>query len=230
MDKSLVIFVIKYFVLFVFVFLVFFVLSFGLKNLKSVKDTDKNYLLLLIYAGSAISVGLMVYYAIIFGKQSLTGVLLIFIISLIVAFLIFALWLAKIVLRLVFVFNNRLKEDDIVRFNNEFYRFLGFYKDYVILEDFDGKVIQLSIKSVLNQGLQQPGDKIWFYISQPMPIELVSKRLEENPYLTTDRLAAIEEEDLATREKRIKICAKGKFNFKDLKQLKKYIEAGREQG
>ncbi len=224
MDKGLILFLVKYFVLFAFLFLTFFVLDFSLKQLRSINENDKKYLQLLLYAGSFVAAGLMVYYglnAIHFQYFEFFGIMFL---ALILAYWIFAKILLIYLLRLLIAFNQKLENGKIVIYNNNFYKFLDFYRDKALLEDLDGKVIQIPVKTLMNTDLSNFDDKIWFYSGSPQDIDALQEKIRNNPYIEPDLIAIIEEEDLATRQEKIKICIKGNVPFKDIKLLKEFLK------
>ncbi len=49
--------------------------------------------------------------------------------------------------------------------------------------------------------------------------------IKENPYISPEQVAVLTEEDLATREEKIKVCVKEFSSFKVLKQFKTFIDS-----
>jgi hypothetical protein len=223
MDKSLVVFYLKYFVLFSFVFEIFIVLKFFLQRINSAKEDVKS-LMLIFYAGSFVALGLMIYYGLLVAGLDYIKLFVLLILGLVFAYLIFALFLVKYIVRWIVLFNNSIKQGDIVQMEDEFYRFLDFYKDKALLENFDGKVIQFSIFSLIHESFKPAKNLIWFYLpNENYDIDQIRQKIEVNPYVPSELIAVVKEEDLATRTKQLKVCIKDFADFKQIRELKKYL-------
>ncbi len=221
MDKSLVLFVSKYVVLFTFVFEVIFLLQYFLKKLNNVSVSDKKLLLWLFYLGSAVVLALMTFYGVVLTNYKFLYFLAVILVSFFVAWWLFKVWLKSWIARYIVFFDKKVDYGQIVNYEQNIYRFLGFNKDKILLEDLDGNVLPLPIDTTIIP----VGDEICFFIKDSGKITDIQQIIRQNPYVETEKIAVITEEDLATREEKVKICIKDFADFKVLKQFKIFVDS-----
>lgn len=228
MSKILVILLVKYLILFVFMFLVYFVLRFFVQSLKNVSQQDKRVLLYLLNGGFIVALGFMVYVGLMAFDYDLVKFTVVFLVSIFLGYWFFV-WLKQYIARYVLIFDNRIDVGEVVEVDDGFFRILSFKADKVLLKRLDGEVVTRKVLELLHSRVSPAKDKIWFYLEQnEVNLSRLQDLINNNPYIPPQDIALIEE-DLALREKRIKICIKQPKDFDAVLKLRKYLISSLEQ-
>ncbi len=229
MNKILAILLAKYLILFVFVFLVYFIVKFFVQSLKNVSQKDKRVLLYLLNGGFLVALGFMVYVGLMAFDYDLVKFTVVFLVSIFLGYWFFV-WLKQYIARYVLIFDNRIDIGDVVEIDGEFFRVLSFKADKIFLENFDGQVVTRKVLDMIQRQVLPVKDKIWFYLDKnDINLSQLQDLINKNPYIPPQDIALIEEEDLAVREKRIKICIKQPKDFDAVLKLRKYLISSLEQ-
>ncbi len=231
MSKILVILLVKYTVLFVFVFLAFLGIKYFVQSLNKVPSKDKQVLLYLLYGAMVVALGFLIYVGLMAFDYDLLKFTVVFLVSIFLAVWLYVAWLKPYVARYVIIFDNRVDVGDVIEINGEFFRILSFKADKIVVESLEGQTVKRRVMDLLDGRISAVKEKVWFYLDKTdVDLVKVQDLINKNPYIEPQTIALIEEEDLATREQRIKICVKLPVEFEALQKLRMYLNSALEQG